>query len=118
MRNSTAFAVGPQLTRLIAERAPRVTLRLRTITVPTQSPFSPYPRERLHNDRCVMVASSDKRARPADHKGCAVPEEEGVTYRVGRLNSDFLLVPFLVARAGAVAHPAEAVRSAAAPSWC
>lgn len=135
MTNSTAFVVGPQLTRLIAERAPRATLRLRTITVPTEATFtdkgvdvvllseghfSPYPRERLYNDRCVVVASpdtppeagalellttqphvvvdTDRRVFPY-----SVLEEEGVTYRIGQLISDFLLVPFLVARAGGVA---------------
>ncbi|WP_406723706.1 LysR family transcriptional regulator [Streptomyces sp. GD-15H] len=135
MTNSTAFVVGPQLARLVAERAPHATLRLRTITVPTEATFtdkgvdvvllseghfSPYPRERLYNDRCVVVASpdtppeasaldlltnqphivvdTDRRVFPY-----SVLEEEGVPYRVGQLSSDFLLVPFLVARAGGVA---------------
>ncbi|MFE4253326.1 LysR family transcriptional regulator [Streptomyces sp. NPDC056910] len=135
MTTSTALVVGPQLTRLIAERAPHATLRLRTITVPTEATFtdegvdvvlvseghfSPYPRERLYNDRCVVVASphtppeataldllttqphivvdTDRRVFPY-----SVLEEEGVPYRVGQLISDFLLVPFLVARAGGVA---------------
>ncbi|MFE7712641.1 LysR family transcriptional regulator [Streptomyces sp. NPDC057486] len=135
MTNSTAFVVGPQLTRLMAERAPRATLRLRTITVPTEATFtdqgvdvvliseghfSPYPRERLYNDRCVVVASpdtppeasaldllstqphivvdTDRRVFPY-----SVLEEKGVPYRVGQLISDYLLVPFLVARAGGVA---------------
>ncbi|MGW5275736.1 LysR family transcriptional regulator [Streptomyces sp. NPDC004044] len=135
MTNSTAFVVGPQLARLIAERAPHATLRLRTITVPTEATFtdkgvdvvllseghfSPYPRERLYNDRCVVVASPDTppEASPLDLLTTqphivvdtdrrvfpySVLEEEGVTYRVGQLISDFLLVPFLVARAGGVA---------------
>ncbi|MET8537428.1 LysR family transcriptional regulator [Streptomyces sp. NPDC005065] len=135
MTNSTAFVVGPQLTRLIAERAPHATLRLRTITVPTEATFtdkgvdvvllseghfSPYPRERLYNDRCVVVASPDTppEASPLDLLTTqrhivvdtdrrvfpySVLEEKGVTYRVGQLISDFLLVPFLVARAGGVA---------------
>ncbi|MFE4960172.1 LysR family transcriptional regulator [Streptomyces sp. NPDC056653] len=135
MTNSTAFVVGPQLTRLIAERAPHATLRLRTITVPTEATFtdkgvdvvllseghfSPYPRERLYNDRCVVVASPDTppEASPLDLLTTqrhvvvdtdrrvfpySVLEEKGVTYRVGQLISDFLLVPFLVASAGGVA---------------
>ncbi|MFD6280207.1 LysR family transcriptional regulator [Streptomyces sp. NPDC060209] len=135
MTNSTAFVVGPRLTRLVAERAPHATLRVRTMTVPTEATFtgqgvdvvllseghfSPHPRERLYNDRCVVVASpdtppeasaldllttqphivvdTDRRVFPY-----SVLEEEGVTYRVGQLISDFLLVPFLVARAGGVA---------------
>ncbi|MEU1199712.1 LysR family transcriptional regulator [Streptomyces sp. NPDC005813] len=135
MTTSTAFVVGPQLSRLVAERAPHATLRLRTITVPTEATFtdmgvdvvliseghfSPHPRERLYDDRCVVVASPDT---PPEASALdllttqphvvvdterrvfpyAVLEEKGVPYRVGRLVSDFLLVPFLVARAGGVA---------------
>ncbi|MFH9983161.1 LysR family transcriptional regulator [Streptomyces sp. NPDC017179] len=135
MTNSTAFVVGPRLTRLVTERAPHSTLRLRTITVPTEATFtdqgvdvvliseghfSPYPRERLYNDRCVVVASPDT---PPDADALAllttqphvvvdtdrrvfpysVLEDKGIPYRVGQLSSDFLLVPFLVARAGGVA---------------
>ncbi|MEU7384319.1 MULTISPECIES: LysR family transcriptional regulator [unclassified Streptomyces] len=135
MTNSTAFVVGPRLTRLVTERAPHATLRLRTITVPTEATFtdqgvdvvliseghfSPYPRERLYNDRCVVVASPDT---PPDADALAllttqphvvvdtdrrvfpysVLEDKGIPYRVGQLSSDFLLVPFLVARAGGVA---------------
>ncbi|MGY3206050.1 LysR family transcriptional regulator [Streptomyces sp. TE5632] len=135
MTTSTAFVVGPRLARLVAERAPHATLRLLTITVPTEATFtdkgvdvvllseghfSPYPRERLYNDRCVVVASpdtppeasaldllttqphvvvdTDRRVFPY-----SVLDEKEVTYRVGQLSSDFLLVPFLVARAGGVA---------------
>ncbi|MFI9601200.1 LysR family transcriptional regulator [Streptomyces sp. NPDC052043] len=135
MTNSTAFVVGPRLTRLVTEHAPHATLRLRTITVPTEATFtdqgvdvvliseghfSPYPRERLYNDRCVVVASpdtppdvgalellttqphivvdTDRRVFPY-----SVLEDRGIPYRVGQLSSDFLLVPFLVARAGGVA---------------
>ncbi|WP_151769690.1 LysR family transcriptional regulator [Streptomyces abyssomicinicus] len=135
MTTSTAFVVGPALARLVAERAPHATLRLHTITVPTEATFtdrgvdvvllseghfSPYPRERLYDDRCVVVAApdsppeataldllttqphivvdTDRRVFPY-----SVLEENGVAYRVGRLVSDFLLVPYLVARAGGVA---------------
>ncbi|MER5597004.1 LysR family transcriptional regulator [Streptomyces sp. NPDC002265] len=135
MTNSTAFVVGPRLTRLVAERAPHATLRVRTITVPTEATFteggvdvvlvseghsSPYPRERLYDDRCVVVAGpdtppqagalellstephvvvdTDRRVFPY-----SVLEDEGIPYRVGLWISDFLLVPFHVARAGGVA---------------
>ncbi|MGW4025750.1 LysR family transcriptional regulator, partial [Streptomyces sp. NPDC005009] len=69
MTTSTAFVVGPRLTRLVRERAPHTTLRLRTITVPAETTFtdqgvdvvliseghfSPYPRERLYDDRVVV----------------------------------------------------------------
>ncbi|MEU1213404.1 LysR family transcriptional regulator [Streptomyces sp. NPDC005791] len=135
MTTSTAFVIGPRLARLTAERAPHTTLRLRTITVPTEATytdqgvdvvlvseghFSPHPRERLYDDRCVVAASpdtppeasaldllttqphvvvdSDRRVFPY-----GVLEEKGIPYRVGQLSSDFLLVPYLVARAGGVA---------------
>ncbi len=135
MTTSTAFVVAPGLSRLLAERAPHTTLRLRTITVPTEATFtdqgvdvvliseghfSPYPRERLYDDRCVVVAAPDTppEAGPLDLLTTqphivvdtggrvfpyAVLDEKGVDYRVGRLISDYLLVPYLVARAGGVA---------------
>ncbi|MFI1562226.1 LysR family transcriptional regulator [Streptomyces sp. NPDC020490] len=135
MTTSTAFVIGPRLTRLVTERAPHATLRMRTITVPTEATFtdmgvdvvlvseghfSPYPRERLYNDRVVVVASPDT---PPDATALdllttqphvvvdtdrrvfpySVLEDQQVPYRVGQLISDFLLVPYLVARAGGVA---------------
>ncbi|WP_040801113.1 LysR family transcriptional regulator [Nocardia higoensis] len=135
MTTSTAFVLGPRLARLVAERAPHATLRLRTITVPTESTFtengvdvvlvseafaSPHPRERLYDDRCVVVASADSAPEASaldlittlahvvvDSERRVFPygvlDEKGVSYRVGRLISDFLLVPYLVAQAGGVA---------------
>ncbi|WP_369199262.1 LysR family transcriptional regulator [Streptomyces sp. PU-14G] len=132
---STAFVVGPRLTRLVRERAPHATLRLRTITVPTETTFtdqgvdvvliseghfSRYPRERLYDDRVVVVAAPDTPAQAdalellttqphvvvdTDRRvfPYSVLEDKGIPYRVGQLSSDFLLVPFLVARAGGVA---------------
>ena len=76
---STAFELGGPLARFVAERAPLATLRLHTITVPDDSLFtthgvdvallpeafaSPFPRERLYDDRWVVVAAKD--AAPAD----------------------------------------------------
>ncbi|MER5439909.1 LysR family transcriptional regulator [Streptomyces sp. NPDC002790] len=135
MTNSTAFVVGPRLTRLVAERAPHATLRIRTITVPTEATFteggvdvvliseghfSPYPRSRLYDDRCVVVASPDTPPQASalqllstephivvDTERRVFPysvlEDEGIPHRVGLWISDFLLVPFHVARAGGVA---------------
>ncbi|WP_415941843.1 LysR family transcriptional regulator [Streptomyces sp. 067-1] len=135
MTTSTAFVVGPLLTRLVSERALHVTLRLLTITVPSGSTFtdqgvdvvliseghfSPYPRERLYDDRVVVVAAPDTPAQAdalellttqphvvvdTDRRvfPYSVLEDKGIPYRVGQLSSDFLLVPFLVARAGGVA---------------
>jgi len=74
MMTTTAFVVGAPLARLVAERAPHATLRIRTITMPTEAAFtdegvdvvllsdaffSPYPRERLYGDRWVVIASPD-----------------------------------------------------------
>ncbi|MER6330479.1 LysR family transcriptional regulator [Streptomyces sp. NPDC001034] len=135
MTNSTAFVIGPRLTRLVAERAPRATLRVRTIAVPTEATFteggvdvvliseghfSPHPRERLYDDRCVVVASPEtppqasalellttERHIVVDTERRVFPysvlEDKQIPYRVGQWISDFLLVPFLVARAGGVA---------------
>jgi DNA-binding transcriptional LysR family regulator len=135
MTTSTAFVLGGRLGRLVAERAPNATLRLRTISVPDESTFtehgvdvvlisegfaSPYPRERLYDDRIVVVASPDA---PPDASALdlltgqphivvdterrvfpySVLEEKGVAYRVGQLISDFLLVPYQVGRSGGVA---------------
>lgn len=135
MTTSTAFVLGARLGRLMAERAPNATLRLRTITVPTESTFtehgvdvvliseafaSSYPRERLYDDRVVVVAAADTPPEASaldlltrqphivvDTERRVFPysvlDEKGVTYRVGQLISDFLLVPYLVGRAGGVA---------------
>ena len=74
MTNSTAFVIGSGLTRLLAERAPNTVLRLRTTSSPTIAVFAedaadvillpetfatPYPRERLYDDRWVVVTSWD-----------------------------------------------------------
>lgn len=135
MTTSTAFVVGARLARLVAERAPHATLRLRTITVPGETTLtergvdvvliseaiaSPHPRERLYDDRVVVVASPDTPPEAsaldllttephvvvdAEQRVFPYPvlDEKGIGYRVGRLISDFLLVPYLVARAGGVA---------------
>ncbi|MEV4834445.1 LysR family transcriptional regulator [Nonomuraea sp. NPDC049486] len=135
MTTSTAFVLGARLGRLVAERAPHATLRLRTITVPAESTFtehgvhvvliseafaSPHPRERLYDDRIVVVASADTppeasaldllTTQPhvvvdAERRVFPYPvlDEQGVPYRVGLRVSDFLLVPYLVGRAGGVA---------------
>jgi len=135
LTTSTALVLGARLGRLVTERAPNATLRLRTITVPTESTFtehgvdvvlmsegfaSPYPRERLYDDRCVLVASPDT---PPEMSALellttqphvvvdterrlfpySVLDEKGIDYRIGRRISDFLLVPYMVARAGGVA---------------
>ncbi|MFF0280036.1 LysR family transcriptional regulator [Rhodococcus aetherivorans] len=74
MTTSTAFVVGPNLARLIAERAPNATLRMRNFVEPHPSDFtddgvdvvlvseafsSPYPRHRLYENRWVVIAHPD-----------------------------------------------------------
>lgn len=135
LTTSTAFVLGARLSRLVEERAPNATLRLRTITVPNESTFtehgvdvvlvseafeSSHPRERLYDDRCVVVTAAGTSPRTSaldllseqphvvvdtEHRvfPYSVLHERGVDYRVGRLVSDFLLVPYLVGRAGGVA---------------
>jgi DNA-binding transcriptional LysR family regulator len=85
MTDSTAFVVGPRLTRLVAERAPHATLRIR----------------RLYDDRCVVVASTDTPPQASaldllttephvvvdtDRRvfPYSVLENEAIPYRVGR----------------------------------
>ncbi|MFE5242649.1 MULTISPECIES: LysR family transcriptional regulator [unclassified Streptomyces] len=135
MMTSTAYVIGPPLARLVAERAPNATLRVRTITMPTEAVFtdegvdvvlmsdifsSPYPRERLYDDRWVVVASLDSPPEASaldlltslphvvfDAERRVAPysvlDQEGVVYRVGRLVSDNVLIPRLVACSGGVA---------------
>jgi DNA-binding transcriptional LysR family regulator len=144
MMTPTAFVIGAPLARLVAARAPRATLRIRTITMPTEAAFtdegvdvvllsdafsSPYPRERLYDDRWVVVAPPDsppeataldlltdlphvvfdaeRRVMPY-----AVLDERGVRYRTGQLVSDNLLVAHLVARSGGVALQRHRVAAA------
>ncbi|MEU6846327.1 LysR family transcriptional regulator [Streptomyces sp. NPDC046716] len=137
LTTSTAFVIGPRLGRLVAERAPHTVLRLRTITVPTEDTFTEhgvdvvlvseglatqYPRERLYDDRCVLVASPElPRELDAMELLTTQPhvvvdtgrrervfpypqlDEMGIGYRVGQLVSDYVLVPYLVGRGGGVA---------------
>lgn len=135
MTSSTAFVLGPGLARLIAERAPNATLRVRNFVEPQPSDFtddgvdvvlvseafsSPYPRERLYENRWVVIAhpDSDPEASALDlltslphvtydsrHRVMpyAAMDAHGVRYRIGQLISDHLLIPHLVATAGGVA---------------
>ena len=136
MTNSTAFVIGSTLSRLLAERAPNTVLRLRTTSVATMAVFaedaadvvllpeafaSPYPRERLYDDRWVVVTSWDS-PREADALQLleAVPHvvvdaslenqrpyevltERKVPYTVRQRVSDYLFIPHLIAQAGGVA---------------
>ncbi len=136
MTTSTAFVIGSHLARVLAERAPNTQLRLITTTLASNALFteegvdvvllaeafaSPHPRERLFDDRWVMIASRDaaqgatatemltdlphvvyeaasRLTRPYD-----VLDEQGLPYTVRSRVSDNLLIPHLVARSGGVA---------------
>ncbi|WP_300681586.1 LysR family transcriptional regulator [Nocardioides sp.] len=144
MMTATAFVVGAPLGRLIAERAPNAIFKIRTFTMPTEPEFteegvdvvllseafsSPYPRERLYDDRWMLVASpeTDPAATPMelvtrerhivfDAERRVLPytvlDQLGVGYEIGQLVSDNLLVPHLVARSGGVAFQRGTVAAA------
>jgi DNA-binding transcriptional LysR family regulator len=133
MTNSTAFVIGSELSRLLAQRAPNTVLRLRTTSVATSAAFAedaadvvllpeafpaPYPRERLYDDRWVVVASWNE-PREADalellekvpHVFLDAPserlrpyeilDEKKIPYRVRQRVSDYLFIPHLIAQAG------------------
>ncbi|HEV7167572.1 MAG TPA: LysR family transcriptional regulator [Micrococcaceae bacterium] len=133
MTNSTAFVIGSELSRLLAQRAPNTVLRLRTTSVASSTAFaqdaadvvllpeefpSPYPRERLYDDRWVVVASWNE-PRDADalelletvpHVFLDAPserlrpyeilDEKKVPYKVRQRVSDYLFIPHLIAQSG------------------
>ena len=148
---STAYVLGGHLARLVAERAPHATLRLETLAgddsiltdpgtdavLMPERMAAPYSRERLYDDRWVVIAADD--AAPAGagalellttlpHAICdlgsrrakpyAVLDERGVAYTVRQVVPDPMLLPTLVARTGGVAvhrmRVATAMRSEAA----
>lgn len=137
LTTSTAFGFAPLLSALLAERAPHVELRLRTsnMTAPTiftddgvdaillpEALASPHPRERLYDDRLVILAS---RQVPVDRtplelisgephirfdggptfqaRGYQLLDDEHVPYRVRETVTDYLLIPHLVAFSRAIA---------------
>jgi DNA-binding transcriptional LysR family regulator len=146
MTTSTAFVIGSGIARLLAVRAPGATLRVRTITALSYGPLlagegldplftgegvdvlllaegfaSPLPRERLYDDRWVVVATPDAPAganalellttlphvsfdaSPQRLVPYTVLDEHRVPYTVRQLVSDSLLVPYLAASSGGVA---------------
>jgi DNA-binding transcriptional LysR family regulator len=128
--------IGGEITRLLKERAPHTVLRLRTTSVDSAAVFAEdaadvallpeafatqLPRERLYDDRWVVVASWNEPrdagalelletvphvvsdAAPQRVLPYEVLDEHGVSYTVGQRVSDYLFVPHLIARAGGVA---------------
>ncbi len=137
MTTSTAYVLGGQLARLVAARAPHLILRMKTfaqlddlvftdpgvdVVLLPETLSAPLPRERLYDDRWVVIAARDaappeataldllttlphvmfdtgtRRARPY-----SILDERGVPYTVRQVVPDQMLIPTLVARVGGVA---------------
>ncbi|GAA1635227.1 LysR family transcriptional regulator [Georgenia ruanii] len=136
MTSSTALVIGSTLARLLAERAPHAVLRMRIAPMPSSTMFTedgvdvmlmseaftlPHPRERLYDDRWVVITNSraPKAAGPAEllatlphvtfdsspqrYRPYEVLDAEGLAYTVRQYVSDSLLIPQLIAGAGGVA---------------
>lgn len=137
MTSSTALQLGGRLTSLVRAQAPHVVVHLRTMSLagPADSVFTQqgadvlllpqafgtaYPRERLYDDRWVVVTGPDApdlsveqllgqlphvvfdsgpyRPRPYEEL-----DQLGLTYEVSVRVSDQLLIPHLVVAGGGVA---------------
>lgn len=136
MTSSTALVIGSRVASLLAERAPNASLRLRVATTPSSEMFtedgadlmllseglvSPHPRERLYDDRWVVIANSGAAAdasavellstlphiafdaSPHRYRPYEVLDAQGVSYTVRHWVTDNLLIPDLVAGVGGVA---------------
>lgn len=136
MTTSTAYVLGGRLATLLSERAPHMSLKLKTgnMTAPTvftddgvdavlitETLASPYPRQRLFDDRWVVIGSPGMdMTRP----GTKIIETEphvmfedplrrlgayvaldaaGLQYRVSARVNDYLMVPYLVASSRTIA---------------
>lgn len=136
MTVNAAFVIGSRLSALLSVHSPDATLRLRTVMSPSEASFtddrfdlmllsdeyaSHYPRERLYEDRWVVIASADS---PADASALellttlphvaldsfpqqphpyAILEERKVSFSIRDFVSDSLLIPQQVAGTGGVA---------------
>lgn len=140
LSTTTAFVFGARMVGAMQRLAPNMTLRLQTAgAMDAQTVFadrgvdavllsqgypSPYPRERLYDDRWVVLAPPETgratdprstlelistelhiaygdgtgpRARPYE-----VLDEHGVTYSLGTRVNDYLLAPHLLSEVGGV----------------
>ena len=133
MTTSTAFVLAPLLMTVLAERAPHIVLRLNTATMRSPTVFTddgvdvvllsesfsaPHPRERLYDDRWVILASPsidpsldamallstqphimfsdwlNPRMQPYE-----VLDERGIRYSIRDTVTDNLLIPHLLSTA-------------------
>lgn len=138
LTTSTAYVFGPLLRRLLDERAPHMTLNLRTADLTSPGVFTadgvdvvllteglraPHPRERLYDDRWVVLASPDVpeqlstldilRDEPhikVDAEGLQLRpydalDRAGIAYVVRQTVSEYLLIPhFLSGTRGVGLH--------------
>lgn len=142
LTTSTAALIGGALLALVSAQAPHLRVRLRTMTVPSPAVFvddgvdvvllpevygAPYPRERLFDDRWVVIVRADQpgvsalallqdlphivfEAAPRRGSPYDVLDDHGIAYTVTHSVSDNLLVPALVAGSGGVGmHRASAI---------
>lgn len=131
MTTSTGFVLGARIATLLRDRAPNMTLKIKTSNMSSPTVFtddgvdaalitetlhSPYPRERLFDDRWVVIASKEipetddvlallnteahivfedppRRVRPY-----VALEEAGSAYQVSIRANDYLMIPHLVSR--------------------
>lgn len=136
MTTSTALVLAPKLLTLLSEQAPGMTLKIKTgnMTAPnvftddgvdailiTETLSAPHPRERLFDDRWVVITSpriepqADIRRLiesephlvfedPLRRLGAyVVLDDLGVDYRVALRVTDYLLIPYLVAKSEGIA---------------
>lgn len=136
MTTSTAYVLGDRLIALLAAKAPNMTLRIKTgiMTAPniftddgldavllTETLPSPYPRERLFDDRWVVIYSkqvpSSKSTREMMETEPHIVFEDptrktrayialddiGLKYQTVARCNDYLLIPKLVAGTRAIA---------------
>jgi DNA-binding transcriptional LysR family regulator len=136
---STAIVVGGHVARLVAERAPQTTLRLSTTALPDESNFteegadvvltsrpspSALPRERLYDDRWVVVAARDAALADATTVDLlrtlphvmweasrqrvlpyALLDEHGIEYTVRQVvQENFLILPLVSELGGVAVH--------------
>lgn len=137
LTTSTAFVLAPLLHRTLAARAPNATLRLLTSNMESPNLFteegvdvvllpeafpSPHGRERLYDDRVVVVASAGVRPDASaldliteeSHvvftgvptgrtRSYEVLDAHAVAYTIRATSSDYLVIPHLLAASRGVA---------------
>lgn len=136
MTTSTALVLAPKLRKILDVEAPNMTLKIKTgnMTAPnvftddgvdavliTETLSAPHPRERLFDDRWIVITSPDI-PKPRDVRELIETEphfvfedplrrlgayialdEAKISYRVALRVTDYLLIPYLVANSHGIA---------------